>query len=423
MRWFVLLFLLTSCAAPKPSMTATEQVKKEKFPKTDAFMKNLLQQYPFYFDSLLRQQQIWKFSIIYTKIDRTASGQPRFTNYFFNIDPREYFYPASTVKMPVAFLSLQKLNELSIPGLDKESTMITESGYPWQSAIYNDPESEDGRPTIANYIKKIFLVSDNEAFNRLYEFLGQEHINRSLHAMGYDSAQIIHRLNISLSEEKNRLTNPVKFYDTSATMLYQQPLVNSSLPYQHRKTFMGKGYMSGDSLVQLPFDFSKKNRLTLADLHTMMQSVIFPDAVPASMRFHLTTDDYRFLYRYMSMKPKESGFPQYGPTINDAYVKFLLFGGRGEIREPVRIFSKSGDAYGFLTDVAYITDPEKNIEFFLSANIYCNTDGIFNDDHYDYDRVGFPFMKHLGEVFYLYELKRKKKNIPDLSAFRIDYSH
>lgn len=301
MRWFVLLFLLTSCAAPKPSMTASEQLKNERFPRTDAFMKNLLKQYPFYFDSLLQQQQVWKISIIYTKIDRTDGGQPRLTNYFYNVDPREYFYPASTVKMPVAFLSLQKLNELSIPGLDRESTMVTESGYPGQSAIFNDPEAGDGRPTIANYIKKIFLVSDNEAFNRLYEFLGQEYINRSLHAMGFDSAQIIHRLNISLTEEQNRHTNPVKFYDTSDTLLYEQPLVKSDLPYQKRNTFMGKGYMSGDKLVQAPFDFSKKNRLALADLHTMLQSVIFPGAVPASMRFQLTSDDYRFLYRYMSM--------------------------------------------------------------------------------------------------------------------------
>ena len=77
--------------------------------------------------------------------------------------------------------------------------MITEADEDGQTAVYNDPTSADGRPTIAHYIKKILLVSDNDAFNRLYEFLGQEYINNTLHKMGYEDVQIIHRLEISLN--------------------------------------------------------------------------------------------------------------------------------------------------------------------------------------------------------------------------------
>ena len=82
-----------------------------------------------------------------------------------------------------------------------------------------------------------------------------------------------------------------------------------------------------------------------------------------------------------------------------------------------RIFNKVGEAYGFLIDAAYIADYNNNVEFMLSAVIYCNSDGIFNDDKYDYDIVGLPFMKHLGQVIYDHELKRKKKVIPDLTTF------
>jgi hypothetical protein len=64
------------------------------------------------------------------------------------------------------------------------------------------------------------LVSDNEAFNRLYEFLGQEYINNALHKMDYKNAQILHRLQVSLNDDQNRITNPVTFYDTSGKMLY-----------------------------------------------------------------------------------------------------------------------------------------------------------------------------------------------------------
>jgi hypothetical protein len=57
----------------------------------------------------------------------------------------------------------------------------------------------------------------------------------------------------------------------------------------------------------------------------------------------------------------------------------------------------------------------------LSATISCNSDGIYNDDKYDYDRLGFPFMKNLGKTIYEYELSRKRKFVPDLSGFRVVY--
>jgi hypothetical protein len=300
--------------------------------------------------------------------------------------------------------------------------MITEAAYSKQEAVYNDPNSSDGRPTIANYIRKIFLVSDNDAFNRLYEFLGQEHINNTLHKMGYDSAQVIHRLNISRTEDENRHTNPVKFYDTSSKIIYEKPLVGSKLVYQPRNNFLGKGYLSGDKIINEPFDFSKKNRFALYDLHSILQSIIFPKAVPKHQRFKLTNEDYQLVYRYMSMKPQESDFPQYDSSYSGAYSKLLMYGGKGDLDPNIRIFNKEGDAYGFLTDVAYIVDFKNNIEFFLSANIYCNSDGIFNDDHYDYETVGYTFLKNLGQAVYQYELQRNRKRIPDLSTFQFQYS-
>jgi hypothetical protein len=326
--------------------------------------------------------------------------------------------------MPAAFLALEKLNTLNLPGLHRNSTMITGAEGPGQTAVYNDPTAKDGRPTIANYIKKIFLVSDNDAYNRLYEFLGQEHLNKRLHAMGYDSVQLLHRLQISLNETQNRTTNPVSFFDTSGKLVYEQPQLKSNLSYQPRQTFLGKGYMTAGKIVNQPFDFSNKNRFTLPDLHSVLQAVIFPESVPAKQRFNLTSDDYRFLYTCMSMLPRESVFPQYGAGYPDGYVKFLIYGGDGPVTNPaLRIFNKVGDAYGFLLDVAYIADFENGIEFMLSVSINCNSNGIYNDNKYEYDTVGFPFLKHLGEVLYTYELQRTRPNKPDLSRFKTNHNH
>ncbi|MFL5739288.1 MAG: serine hydrolase [Flavisolibacter sp.] len=414
------LFLSVGCATRKPSLTPAQEVAKNSPALDNSFLLDLMQHYPGYFDTLLQQNNQWKIKIIYTRIDRDQNNHPQFTNYYFNLDPRQYFYPASTVKMPTAVLSLQKLSELNIPGLDKNTTMITDADYPGQTAVYNDPTTADGRPTVAQYIRKIFLVSDNDAFNRLYEFLGQEYINNNLHRMGYDSVQIIHHLNISLSEEQNRRSNPVRFYDTAAHLLYQQPMQRSMLTYFKRNDLLGNGYYSASQLVNQPFDFSKKNRISLVDLHSILESILFPESIPSRQRFHLKPEDYSFLYRYMSMKPAESDYPAYD-TIPDAYSKLLFYGGKGSMDPDIRIFNKEGDAYGFLTDVSYFVDFRSKVEFFLSATIACNSDGIFNDDHYDYDTVGYPFLQNLGRVVYQYELTRKRKFIPDLSKFKMEY--
>jgi hypothetical protein len=389
----------------------------------DTFITSLLANYPQFFDSVLKKKDEWRVQIIYSQIDRDKKGKIKFTDHNFNLNPDQYFYPASTVKLPVAILALQKLNELKVPGLDRNTTMITESDGNGQTQVCNDPSTANGPPTIAHYIKKILLVSDNDAFNRLYEFLGQEYINNSLHKMGYTDAQIIHRLNISLAEEQNRHTNPVEFYDSSGRIIYKKPAEKSKLVYAERNTKMGTGYFKGNTLINEPFDFSKKNRLSLQDLHSIVRSVMFPESVPEQQRFNLTREDYDFLRKYMSTMPGESKYPFYSsPDYWDTYVKFLFYGSEKiKTDSTIRIFNKVGDAYGFLIDASCFVDYKNKIEFQLSAVIYCNSDGIFNDDKYDYDEVGLPFMKHLGRVIYEYELKRQRKIKPDLSSFTFQY--
>ena len=57
----------------------------------------------------------------------------------------------------------------------------------------------------------------------------------------------------------------------------------------------------------------------------------------------------------------------------------------------------------------------------LSAVIYCNQDGILNDDKYDYDTIGYPFMRSLGRKIYDYERSRQREHKPDLSAFQFKW--
>jgi hypothetical protein len=102
-------------------------------------------------------------------------------------------------------------------------------------------------------------------------------------------------------------------------------------------------------------------------------------------------------------------------------VKFFFRDSKHKMPPYVRVFNKVGWAYGCLTDVSYVADFKNQVEFMLTATIYVNADGILNDDKYEYESIGWPFMYKLGQTIYLHELQRPRMHRPDLSNFRMEY--
>jgi len=390
--------------------------------KPATILDQLLLAHPEKFKKLTDNPEKYRLQILYTQIDRDANNKPHLTTYSYRADTNEYFYPASTVKLAASVLALEKLNTLKI---DKSTTFQTLKNRPSQLEIKTDSTAASGLPSIAHYIKKILLVSDNEAYNRLYEFLGQKSFNESMANKGFQGVRLTHRLQTPLPRLENQYTNPIQLIDASGKLLYQQPESFNDKPYAaNSPILLGKGTMNDAGVVEdRPLDFSLKNAYPLQAQHLFLQRLMLPEAFPKKDQFKLSKDDYQFLYRYMSMYPTESKEPKYTDE-HATFCKFLYYGSEknATLNPSIRIFNKVGDAYGFLLDNAYVVDFDKNVEFIVTAVLLCNEDEIFNDEKYDYDSIGFPFYKNLGEVIYEYELKRPKKHLPDLSHLRFDYT-
>ena len=394
-------------------------------PKTDSFLQKILfSRNSKLLQDVLRYKDSFRVQIIYTRINRDEHNKPSFRNYYFNTDTGLYFNPASTVKLPLALLSLEKLNRLNMQEINKYTSLQIDSNYPWQTPVDHDSSSETGFPSIAHYIKKAFLVSDNDAYNRMYQFVGQQAINDSLYSKGYRSARITRQF-LGLTPENNRYTNSIRFIDDHGKVMYTQPpAFNPDSFYFGKPVKMGRAHLDAkDSLINEPIDFTKANNLPLEYLQQILQSVMFPESVAERQRFNLTREDYRFLYQYLSQYPSETNYPKYDSSeYYDSYVKFFSRDSH-QIPAYIRIFNKVGWAYGFLIDVSYVADFKNKIEYMLTATVYVNSDGILNDDKYDYEETGWPFMKELGQTIYQYELKRARKYKPDLKKFKVRYEH
>ena len=349
----------------------------------------------------------YELQIIYTRVINKEDKKILKT-YTYNENADKYFYPASTVKFPAAVLALEKLNELNLEGVNKFTHLSIDSVFEGHVSFTKDHRTDCGYPNIADYIKEIFIVSDNEAFNRLYDFLGQKEINDRMIRKGFSNTNIIHRLSVTRTPKQNMETNPINFYNEKGEILYMQParIESTNVNLDLQGTLKGKGYFLEGELINEPMDFSFNNFFSLRDQHNLLIRIMMPERFDKNELFNLNYEDYKFLKEYMCKLPRESECPKYNAEkYFDGHVKFLMFGdSKDRIPDNIKIYSKSGLAYGYLTDNAYIVDNLNNIEFFLSATIHVNENQIYNDDNYEYDEIGLPFLAELGKIIYEYEL-------------------
>ena len=364
----------------------------------------------------------YEVQIIYTQIDRDAQNRPTFTPHTYHLNPQQYFNPASLVKLPVAALSLEKLNDLHKPGVTRRTIMATGTAYRCQTPVpFVAPADSDRTATIGNYIKRMLLVSDNLAYNRLYEFLGQRPLNERLAQLGHPNARITRRF-APCDTAANRHTNPISFHNPQGDTIYKEPAKFNLMPYTSPlgRVLKGRAYQVGTRVIPEPYDFTTANHLPLSDISALLQSILFPESVPAPQRLRLKPSDYAFLRRYLHATPHESGFQPYAPArYFDAYKKYLYYGRDPEIpqQSALRIYNIVGMSHGYLADVAYFADSLHQSEFLLSAVLYVNQDGIINDGAYEYDSIGLPFLAQLGRQIQQYEAQRPLRYRPNLSEF------
>ncbi|MFS4417823.1 serine hydrolase [Maribacter sp. 2307ULW6-5] len=330
----------------------------------------------------------YEVQIRYTRIDR-RNDSIIFTDHDFQVNDQQYFYPASTVKFPIAVLALERLHQTD--------TLNHNTRY--------YVEGDTLESTVAKDVLEIFAVSDNLANNRLVELLGQDAINQGLANKGVGPVRISHRLG---QHSDDLRTKPWIVYLNDSTTSPTQPTVNTApKPLEMEGVLKGRGYMEDDGLQEGAFNFSLKNHYPIATQHEVLKRVIFPEQFPQEQRFQLSEAQRKLLLDAMRILPRNAGYD--ANTYYDAYCKFFMFGdSKAPMPEQVEIYNKVGFAYGTLTDCAYIKDKENKVDFLLTATILVNANGIFNDNQYEYDTVGIPFLAALGREIHALEVARAK---------------
>ena len=365
-----------------------------------------------------------RVQVRYTRIERDADNTPTFHTETWGVTPETYFYPASVVKFPIAVAALEFLDDLEPSGVDRDTPMLSGAARPAQSTAEEDPTAPSGMPSVAHYVKKLFIVSDNDASNRLFELVGVDDLHHRLDRYGMGASRIVHRLALRLPIEENRHSNPVEFI-AGGVLRHAEPAregadrVAGVAPIP-----LGRGEIIDGALVAGPKNFARQNHLPLADVHGLLQAVIFPDSVAEARRPRLSPTDRALLLEAMSVQPAASGIEAYrdNDRYPDGFANYLIVGRDGDrLPSGVHIFNKVGRAYGFLTETAYVADLDQGAEFMVSATVYANANGVFNDDVYEYEEIGLPFLAALGEVLLEHERGRSRLHAPDFARMGAEW--
>ena len=344
--------------------------------------------------SILKDKDKYEIQILYTEVSKNTLGQTEFSDFQFQLNDQKYFYPASTIKLPITVMTLSKINELR--AADSNISLKSKINL---SLINNKKEIivKDSVTSFQNLIADVFLVSDNSASNVLIDFIGYNYFNSSMSNLGFENTYLNHKFNPDPFVNSTWIITNI---DNDTISSNENKITISAGSDISNLKKGNKRFINGE-IINEPLDFIYKNRSSLTDMHNIIKNLIYPEVTLS--KFNLNVEDYDFLRYWMSRFTFEDLGAKFigDDQFFNSYNKFFIHGMDTILNNTdIRVYNKIGQAYGTSTDSAFIKNYKEDVEFFLTATIYTNENKIINDNIYEYRETAIPFLSKLSKAIY-----------------------
>ena len=133
-----------------------------------------------------KNKKEYEIQVLLTKIDQN-NGELKFRTFEYQLDDDQYFYPASTNKLPIVILALKKINDLRSKGSDITLKSKINLNYKHRDPLL---DVKDSITSFQNLIADVFLISDNSASNILIDFIGYNYFNLEMKKAGFDKTYL-----------------------------------------------------------------------------------------------------------------------------------------------------------------------------------------------------------------------------------------
>ena len=353
--------------------------------KSDPFLKEII-----------KDKEDYEIQVMLTKVNHNNT-KIDFQNYQYQHDENQYFYPASTIKLPIVVLTLKKINELRSKGSDitlKSKIILNNVDN------YSNFKLQDSITSFQNLIADIFLVSDNSASNILIDFIGYNYFNDEMQNAGFDRTYLNHKFNpdpyVNSTWQISDLDNNMISSINDNQKIIKADDKTNGLDKGERRYFNGE-------ILDESLNFSEKNRFSITDMHNLIKYIFYPEIFDKANTFNLNVEDYDFIRYWMSRFTYEDIGEKFIGDENffETYNKFFIHGDEQSVsNEQIRVYNKIGQAYGTSIDNGLIKNYQNNVEFILTSTIYTNKNKVINDNLYEYDDIAEPFLAKLSRAIY-----------------------
>ena len=349
-----------------------------------------------YLKEIIKDKEDYEIQVMLTKINHNNT-KIDFQNYQYQHDENQYFYPASTIKLPIVVLTLKKINELRSKGSDitlKSKIILNNVDN------YSNFKLQDSITSFQNLIADIFLVSDNSASNILIDFIGYNYFNDEMQNAGFDRTYLNHKFN-----PDPYVNSTWQISDLDNNMISSINDNQKIIKADDKTNGLDKGesrYFNGEILDE-SLNFSEKNRFSITDMHNLIKYIFYPEIFDMANTFNLNVEDYDFIRYWMSRFTYEDIGEKFigDEKFFETYNKFFIHGDEQSVsNEQIRVYNKIGQAYGTSIDNGLIKNYQNNVEFILTSTIYTNKNKVINDNLYEYDDIAEPFLAKLSRAIY-----------------------
>ena len=349
-----------------------------------------------YLKEIIKDKEDYEIQVMLTKINHDNT-KIDFQNYQYQHDENQYFYPASTIKLPIVVLTLKKINELRSKGSDitlKSKIILNNVDN------YSNFKLQDSITSFQNLIADIFLVSDNSASNILIDFIGYNYFNDEMQNAGFDRTYLNHKFNpdpyVNSTWQISDLDNNMISSINDNQKIIKADDKTNGLDKGERRYFNGE-------ILDESLNFSEKNRFSITDMHNLIKYIFYPEIFDMANTFNLNVEDYDFIRYWMSRFTYEDIGEKFigDEKFFETYNKFFIHGDEQSVsNEQIRVYNKIGQAYGTSIDNGLIKNYQNNVEFILTSTIYTNKNKVINDNLYEYDDIAEPFLAKLSRAIY-----------------------
>jgi hypothetical protein len=334
--------------------------------------------------TIMSSPETYRLQIIYSY--KNSAGKMERSSYRAD---QQYFYPASIIKLPMALLALEWLEN------EKYSPASRLQVYSGESSLCDD--------SVAHILEKMLVHSDNQSYDCLLAL-----VNHSLPTRLAQAGFVRIRL------ARPFLLNGTMRWKISAPGHQEKEGLYKVRQTPHQRQppdcRVGQASLQKGQRKEEAHNFCSDNYFPLDDVHKMLEALIWPES--SGSFFNISKAAHSWLLARLRMLPRESRLKTKEWRCNTYQKFFFRHRDCRPLPRGIQVAGKGGMAYGFLSDASIIVSNKQSCQLILSAAIYVNSNQVVGDDRYDYEKAGFPFLFHIGQAFLKHACSQKNAERP-----------